>query len=102
MRLRTALTGLVLLPVLFGCSVNPVTGANEFTFVSQAKEIEMGLTYYEPLQQVSGGLYTRDPALSDYVSDVIGKLAKVSDRPELPYQIVILDTSTVNAWALPG
>ncbi|MBL83282.1 MAG: peptidase M48, partial [Marinobacter sp.] len=30
------------------------------------------------------------------------KLAKVSDRPDLPYEFVVLNSSVPNAWALPG
>src|SRR5690606_8703891 len=30
------------------------------------------------------------------------KMAKVSDRPDLPYDFVVLNNSVPNAWALPG
>ncbi|MBT7461786.1 MAG: M48 family metalloprotease, partial [Waddliaceae bacterium] len=35
-------------------------------------------------------------------SDVGMSLARVSDRPQLPYSFVVIDNSTPNAWALPG
>jgi predicted Zn-dependent protease len=102
MRFGTAVITCIALSVLFGCSTNPVTGKSEVSFVTEASEIEMGLTYYDPLQQTSGGIYRKDPQLTDYVQGVVSRLAKVSDRPELPYEIVIVDSDTVNAWALPG
>lgn len=29
-------------------------------------------------------------------------LAELSDRPEIPYEFVVLDNAIPNAWALPG
>jgi len=43
-----------------------------------------------------------DPVLALYVRGVGQKLAEVSDRPDLPYDFVVLNSSTPSAWALPG
>jgi predicted Zn-dependent protease len=84
-----------------GCSVNPVTGKRELVFVSESSEIQMGAESYLPMQQSQGGEYDIDPALTEYVSGVGNRLAKVSDR-QLPYEFVVLNNSVPNAWALPG
>ncbi len=84
-----------------GCSVNPVTGKRELVFVSEGSEIQMGAESYLPMQQSQGGEYDIDPALTEYVSGVGNRLAKVSDR-QLPYEFVVLNNSVPNAWALPG
>jgi predicted Zn-dependent protease len=86
---------------LYGCAVNPVTGKNELAIVSEAQEINIGRENYLPSQQMQGGDYKIDPELSAYVNEVGQKLAKVSDR-QLPYEFVVLNNSTPNAWALPG
>jgi predicted Zn-dependent protease len=39
--------------------------------------------------------------LTRYVSEIGQRLARVADR-SLPYEFVIIDDSTPNAWALPG
>ena len=83
------------------CSVNPVTGKREITFVSESSEIKMGAESYLPMQQSQGGEYDIDPVLTDYVSGVGNRLAAVSDR-KLPYEFVVLNNSVPNAWALPG
>lgn len=70
--------------------------------ISEQDEIRIGQSQYRPGQQSQGGPYRLDPALGDYVSRVGMKLARVSDRPELPWEFVILDSSVPNAWALPG
>lgn len=88
--------------LLSACAVNPVTGKRELSLVSQRQEIALGEENYGYLQQAQGGLYTADPALQAYVESVGRKLAAVSDRPELPYEFVILNQSIPNAWALSG
>lgn len=99
--IKRLLPGLVLLAVLAGCSVNPVTGRSEITLVGEATEIQMGEQNYAPMQQSQGGEYDIDPALTAYVQRVGNRLAAVSDRP-LPYEFVVLNNSVPNAWALPG
>lgn len=95
---------LLLLLTLFvtGCSVNPVTGEKEFSLVSAEQEVAIGAENYRPSQQAQGGRYYVDPEIQAYVADVGRKLAAVSDRPNLPYEFVVLNNSTPNAWALPG
>ncbi len=92
---------LLLLGVLSGCSVNPVTGKNELVLVSEGQELQMGQSYYVPSQQSQGGVYDVDPELTRYVQGVGNRLAEVSDR-SLPYEFVVLNNSVPNAWALPG
>ena len=86
---------------LAGCAVNPVTGERELMLVSQSEEVAMGAAHYAPVQQASGGLYSVDPELSAYVSEVGQRIAAVSDRP-LDYEFVVVNSGDINAWALPG
>lgn len=84
-----------------GCAVNPVTGEKELTLISEAQEINMGAENYLPGRQASGGDLVVDPELQRYVAMVGGRIAEVSDRP-LPYEFVVINDSTPNAWAMPG
>ena len=86
---------------LTGCAVNPVTGKNELMLLDETQEINMGAKQFEPTQQSQGGRYVSDPNLTRYVSEIGQRLARVADR-SLPYEFVIIDDSTPNAWALPG
>lgn len=103
MRFRASfLAGLFLSLLLAGgCTVNPVTGERQLSLMSTEAEIAEGERYYVHFQQASGGLYTADPALTDYVREVGQRLAAVSDR-DLPYEFVVLNSDEANAWALPG
>lgn len=85
-----------------GCSVNPVTGESQLSLISESQERAMGAEQYIPTQQTQGGQFYLDPDLTFYVRQVGMKLAAVSDRPDLPYEFVILNSSVPNAWALPS
>lgn len=92
---------LLLIALLSGCAVNPVTGKKELVLVGEQWELDTGAKQYGPARQAQGGDYIVDPALSAYVNRVGQRLAAVSDR-KLPYEFKVLNNSVPNAWALPG
>lgn len=102
MRLVKVGLGMGLALAIAACAVNPVTGKKEFTIMSASQEVALGEQNYRSYQQQQGGRYVVDPELNFYVNRVGQKLVQVSDRPELPYEFVVLNSSVPNAWALPG
>ncbi|KPP97619.1 MAG: putative Zn-dependent protease, contains TPR repeats [Marinobacter sp. HL-58] len=96
------LTIVIMLAILSGCAVNPVTGKKQLSLIPESQELSIGSEQYKPTQQTQGGRFYLDPDLNRYVEEVGQKLAKVSDRPDLPYEFVVLNSSVPNAWALPG
>ena len=100
--LRRCLPLALLLAILGGCAVNPVTGEKQLSLISEQQEWTMGAKQYIPTQQTQGGQFYLDPELSFYVREVGMKLAAVSDRPDMPYEFVVLNSSVPNAWALPS
>ena len=102
MRFSLAFTTVFFLVVLVACARNPVTGKTELQLVSEQQEIQIGEQNYLASRQSQGGDWVLDVELGNYVSGIGKKLAKVSDRPELPYEFVVLNSSVPNAWALPG
>ena len=91
---------LAVLVLAAACATNPVTGKREITLVSEAQEIAMGQQADAEVRREMG-LYD-DPELQRYVSDIGFKLAKLSHRPNLPWQFAVVDHPAVNAFALPG
>jgi predicted Zn-dependent protease len=87
--------------LIYGCAVNPVTGEKELSIISESQEISIGEKNYGPSRQMQGGDYVVNTELTAYVNSVGQKLVRVSDR-KLPYEFVVLDNYTPNAWALPG
>jgi predicted Zn-dependent protease len=102
LRSTTAVASLGALIVIAACARNPVTGKSELQLVSERQEIQIGVENYVPSRQSQGGDYVVDAELTEYVRAVGQKLAKVSDRSDLPYEFVVLNNSVPNAWALPG
>ncbi|MBI5137985.1 MAG: M48 family metalloprotease [Nitrospirae bacterium] len=92
----------LLLLIAAACATNPVTGERELRLISAADEIAIGTENYAFSQQGQGGPYTVDPSVTAYVAEVGGKLAALSDRPDLPFEFVVLNNPVPNAWALPG
>lgn len=101
---RTAVVSAImaLVMVTSGCAVNPVTGKSQLSLIGEGEERQMGQEQYQPTIQTQGGRFYLDPELTVYVQEVGNKLGAVSDRPDLPYEFAVLNSSVPNAWALPG
>lgn len=92
-----ALVGLV---VVTGCARNPVTGRQQLVLVSEAQEIQLGQQALKQVEQTIG--YVDDAPLQAYVQRLGERLARASERPELPWTFRVVDDPTPNAFALPG
>ncbi len=92
---------LLLFLIITGCAVNPVTGEKEFSVVTEAQELAIGKQNYPVTTQINNGIF-QDELLQIYVDEVGGNLASFSHRPNLPYEFNVVNSSTINAYALPG
>ncbi len=99
-RLAAALLLVGLLP-LTGCSTNPATGKLQLNTVSEAEEISLGTAAQGDFIQGNGGTVP-STRLTGYVTQLGHRLAAVSERPQLPWEFHVLNTSQLNAFALPG
>jgi len=93
---------LLLSLILFiaGCSVDPVSGKSSLNFFSEKDEIAMGKQYH-PLLVKQYKEYS-DPQLKKYIQKIVSTLGDVSHRPNLEYEVTLLDTPMINAFAIPG
>jgi predicted Zn-dependent protease len=85
---------------LAACAVNPATGERQFTLMSEAQEIQIGREADVEIRRELG-VY-ENAELQRYVNGVGQRLAKASERPELPWSFAVVDEPAVNAFALPG
>jgi len=101
--LKIVAFGFCLIGLVFSipsCAVNPVSGKQELMLLSEADEVKLGReTDVQVVQEYS--LY-EDPKLIPYLNDICQRLGKISHRPNLTYHFKILDSSVVNAFAVPG
>ncbi len=99
--IRLPLAALVAtLALTVACATNPVTGQRQISLMSEAQEISIGQEQ-DLLVKKEMGIYN-DPALQQYVSDIGMRLAKLSERPNLPWHFAVVDQPAINAFALPG
>ncbi|MEO1328801.1 MAG: M48 family metalloprotease [Pseudomonadota bacterium] len=103
LRLAAALGALCLLGALAGCAqtVNPATGARQMTSISPAEEQRLGDSQHPKILARYGGAY-RDAKVSGYIAQIGGRLAANSELPRQKWTFTVLDTPTVNAFAVPG
>lgn len=92
---------LILFLFFTSCATNPVTGQTELMLVSEQSEIEIGKQAAPSVKWEFGGLY-RDTTLESYLGNIVNQLWKNSERPNLPVEFHIQNTSIPNAFALPG
>lgn len=88
----------ILLPL--ACARNPVTGKKELSLMSKQQEISLG-KQNDPAIVAQFGLY-EDETLQSFIEEKGHQMAKISHRPDLPYEFKILDSPVVNAFAVPG
>ena len=86
--------------LLGSCAENPVSGQQNFVLMSEQDEIEMGRTAHPTILKQYRRL--EDPALQAYVQATGERLAQKSHRSHLIYRFTVLDSTEVNAFALPG
>jgi predicted Zn-dependent protease len=91
---------LTLIVTAAACATNPVTGKRQMSLLSEAEEIAIGQQQDAEIRREMG-VYD-DPGLQRYVNDIGQELARVSHRPNLPWNFTIVDSPAINAFALPG
>ncbi|NND35223.1 MAG: M48 family metalloprotease [Saprospiraceae bacterium] len=69
-------------------------------FMSEAQEIALG-KQSDPSIVAMYGLFENDE-LQKFINEKGMEMAKISHRPNLPYEFKILDSPVVNAFAVPG
>jgi predicted Zn-dependent protease len=82
------------------CAMNPATGQREFSLMSEAQEIQLGQQMDVEVRREMG-IYN-DPELQRYVESIGMRLARASERPNLPWHFAVVDVPAINAFALPG
>jgi predicted Zn-dependent protease len=100
LRATGAALSLITLVPLASCAVNPATGRRELSLVGEGQEIQMG---QQGAQAAAAqmGIYP-DSGVQRYVASLGQQVARVGERPGLPWSFQVVDDPIVNAFALPG
>lgn len=98
---RLFLLAFVCAAALFaGCARNYVSKRRQFKLISEKTEIEIGRKAKADIIKEYGSV--KDLEWQIYLDRIGQRLAKASDRPNLPYDFTILDSDQINAFAVPG
>jgi len=85
---------------LAGCAINPVSGRNELSLISPAREKEIGKEAAKHVEAEMG--LVDDKRLADYVNQVGKRVAAESPLQGVDYTFHVVDMGEPNAFALPG
>lgn len=103
MRWNRVLPALLSASLLVACGtavVNPVTGQTEYSAMDEPAEVAEGQKQHQLILK-QYGVYD-NPKVQAYANDVGQKLAAQSHRPNLTWTFTVLDSTEINAFALPG
>ena len=100
-RNKIFLWAIVIIVLFIHCTTSYITGRRQFMLISEGEEINIGSNYAPQVVFEFGGAY-KDDRLNDYMNDVGNSLARVSHRPTLDYHFKVVNSSVINAFALPG
>ncbi len=71
------------------------------TFISQADELKIGAQAHPKIVSQFGGVY-ENPDLNAYLANIVTRLKENSPQPDIPYQVTVLNSPAINAFAVPG
>ena len=87
--------------LLAGCVKAPGTARDQLIFISEEKEISMGISAFREV--LRNARLNANPEINEMVNRVGRRIAKVANKPEYHWEFaVIQDDKHVNAFALPG
>jgi predicted Zn-dependent protease len=85
--------------------MDAVTGQQTQNFYSLQEDVELGSEVYsETIEEMRarGVPINADPARTAQLREMVQRISSVSDLPELPYEVTLIQTNIVNAMAAPG
>lgn len=92
----------MLLVSVAACATNPATGQRQVApLASLEQEARIGAQAHPKILEAFGGAYA-DPELGGYVAEITMRMVRVTNAPDAPYRVTVLDSPIVNAIALPG
>jgi predicted Zn-dependent protease len=95
-----AVVWLLLVTVMAGCAVNPVSGRPELTLISAKQEQELGAEEAKKVEEGMG--FADDSSFTPFLDQLGQRLAEHSPRKNVTFQFHIVDMAEPNAFALPG
>jgi predicted Zn-dependent protease len=91
---------------LAGCTaIDAVTGQKTTNFYSLQDDIDIGSQVYNGTieeMRARGVKVNADAGRVAQLKEMVARIKSVSDLPDMPYEVVLIQTNVVNAMAAPG
>jgi len=100
---RISIIALILtamLSALTGCHTTPISDRKQLLLIPEQQEISLGLQAYEEI--LAQETISRNPHYTEMVQRVGKRIAEVAGRDEFYWEFRVIDSPTMNAFALPG
>ena len=81
-------------------AAEPKVTTPSFNTLSEQEEIALGRKFAAQYENKVEML--RNPAIDQYMTDIVKKLGNASQKPAWPYRVKVINSSEVNASAVPG
>src|SRR6267378_129722 len=91
---------LVLGLALPGCATTGPGGKKSVILIGESEERDIGAKMAAQVR-AEKRIYA-DRVVTDYVNRTGQHIARLSDRPDIPYQFMVIEDKTLNAFAVPG
>lgn len=70
--------------------------------ISDAQELELGQGINQELLDSNRAKILKNSSINNYINQIGQRLARKSDRPDLPYTFQVVDDNSINAFATMG
>ena len=86
---------------LSACTTSPATGKKVISFNDSFEEKRIGQREHPKIIKQFGGVYNNSK-VTNYVNHLGNNLAKVSELSKIGWMFTVLNSSEINAFAIPG
>lgn len=94
------LAALLLVSLAAACETVPITGRSQLNLLSEPDEIQMGIQAYKEV--TSKVKVSTNTVQNAQVNRVAQRIIAAVEKPNLPWEVKVIEDNQANAFALPG
>jgi predicted Zn-dependent protease len=91
---------LLLFGLVSACETVPITGRSQLNLLSEPDEIKMGIQAYQEV--TSKAKVSSSSVQNAQVNRVAQRIIGAVEKPDLPWEVKVIEENQANAFALPG
>ncbi len=101
MHIKTILVASLTLVLAACVTTNEVTGRTQYITIPPSQDEALGLQALNEVKKSNKNVRTTGRAVRR-VQQIGERIVRVSDKPDLKWEFIVIDEPVLNAWALPG